>query len=100
MGKYVSARSAGNFLAGWNASNAVVPHYDKIITGLDKELFMKLAGTLHYSSNVANDSDPEKIARLAGTLLFDNIYGKAPYYGEIPYAGRMINKGWNFGKGK
>jgi len=35
--------------------------------------------------------DSNKIA------VFGVRYGPAPYYGEIPYSGRMIEKGFNAG---
>ena len=65
-GKYMSARSAGNDLAGLNAATS------KNFLGsyMTKEGFFRRAGGLHNISG-----------------------GSAPYYGEIPYTGRMIDRG-------
>jgi len=65
-GKYVSARSAGNYLAGYNAST-VKSNWGNYIT---REGFLKVAGHLHNSAG-----------------------GPSPYYGEIPYATRWIERG-------
>ena len=70
-GKYVTARSAGNYLAGYNAATTTNILGDYVT----KEAFMKLAGNLHS---------------------FGNSSG-APYYGEIPAAGRMIEAGYQDG---
>lgn len=72
-GKYASARSAGNFLAGMNgATGKFMGNY------ISLELYMRLAGGLHSLENGTNP-------RIS------------PYYGEIPYAGRMITTGFNYG---
>ena len=72
-GKYVTARSAGNFLAGMNGATGKIE--GKYIS---LELYMRMAGALHSLEN--------------GTNPF-----RSPYYGEIPYAGRMIVAGFNYG---
>ena len=63
-GKYVTVRSAGNYLAVANAA----------VAGITKEATMKTAGRLHK---------PIMLNR------------SAPYYGEIPYAGRRIEAGFD-----
>jgi RHS repeat-associated protein len=71
LGKYyASARSAGNYLAGLNgATGKFNGRYITIGT------YMRIAGQLHSPFNNSG----------------------APYYGEIPYAGRMIEAGFNAG---
>ncbi len=85
-GKYATARSAGNYLAGY--LGATGKEYGVYISDTT---FMKLAGALHqgqYSTkNVA------KILSPIGGASF----GPAPYYGEIEYAGRRISAGFNDG---
>lgn len=83
-GKYATARSAGNYLAGLNAQGGTY-----FGAGISQTTFMKMAGALH-TGNWSN-------ANAAGIILKGTSYGPAPYYGEIPYAGRMIEKGWNTG---
>jgi hypothetical protein len=48
---------------------------------------MKLAGALH-TGNWSN-------LNAVKVLIFGTSYGPSPYYGEIPFAGRMIQAGWN-----
>ncbi len=81
-GKYASARSAGNFLAGYNAASGSF-----FGQNIDWTTFMKLAGALHkgYYS----------YANAMGIVLYGNSYGPEPWYGEVPYAGRMIQMGWD-----
>jgi len=62
-GKYATARSAGNYLAGLNGATGKFSG-----NHISLKTYMRLAGTLH--SGINNQG--------------------APYYGEIPYAGRMI----------
>ena len=72
-GEYVSARSAGNFLAGMNgATGTIGGQY------ISLELYMRMAGALHSMQN--------------GTNPF-----VSPYYGEIESAGRWIVSGFNYG---
>ena len=80
-GKYATARSAGNYLAGYNAQGGT--YFGKSVS---KTTFMKMAGALH----TGNWSRSNAI----GIMLKGTSYGPAPYYGEIPYAGRMIDAGW------
>lgn len=79
-GKYATARSAGNYLAGYNASGR------RFGTSLSLTTFLKLAGALntdHWSKWTALD-----------ILMFGRAYGPPPNYGESEYTARMIRKGW------
>ena len=76
-GKYASARSAGNFLAGMNGATGTF--FGKHIS---LETYMRMAGALHWATNKFSTSI------------------KPPYYGEIPYAGRMIVAGFNYGRNR
>jgi RHS repeat-associated protein len=86
-GKYASARSAGNYLAGLNGGTA-----RSMIGGITRYSMMKLAGAVHH------ETFSFKLA-LRVHILGDK-YGPPPYYGEIDYAGRMILKGFSDGRSK
>jgi hypothetical protein len=83
-GKYMSARSAGNFLAGANGrSGTYFGCYISLLT------YMKLAGALQQ--NQYSTGNAVKI------FFLGTSYGSAPYYGEMEYSGRMIINGWHGG---
>lgn len=95
-GKYVSSRSAGNYLAGYNASRSTY-----LGIGISFETFQKLADALHIEESAGR--------RLSNTQKTDivmfGVYNssnhnkfKAPTWGEIPYQYRISKKGWNHGK--
>ncbi len=69
-GKYATARSAGNYLAGLNGGTG--KFFNKHIS---LGTYMRIAGAVHSGVN----------------------FRGAPYYGEIPYAGRRIVAGFNAG---
>lgn len=69
-GKYATARSAGNYLAGLNGATGKF-----MGNNISLGIYMRLAGHTHSLLN----------------------FNGAPYYGEIPYAGRMIVSGFNAG---
>ncbi|MBN2426287.1 MAG: hypothetical protein JXR46_11450 [Calditrichaceae bacterium] len=72
-GKYATAQSAGNFLAGFNgATGTFLGIHVDLIT------FLKMAGFVHDGVN--NDGPP--------------------YFGEIEYAGRRIISGYIYGRKK
>jgi hypothetical protein len=75
-GYYVSAESAGNFLAGLNGATGHWGVFNN--QTVSKELYMLLAGMLHRKSNK--------------TPIV------SPYYGEIEYAGRWISYGFSVGE--
>jgi len=75
-GKYASAESAGNFLAGMNAAGRT-----------DWFTFMRIAGALHQGGKSA----------AFNSYMTGKIYGPGPWLGENEYAGRRIVRGWNSG---
>ncbi|MEN7551260.1 RHS repeat-associated core domain-containing protein [Rapidithrix thailandica] len=81
-GRYATARSAGNFLAGYNASRGKLGIASLKLTG-----YMKLAGSYHVHGELSKGA-------IYNIIINDGACGPAPYYGEIPYAGRMIEMGW------
>ena len=73
-GKYATIRSAGNFLAGMNGATGTI-----LGKRISLGMYMRMAGALHWGTN-----------KFATSI-------KPPYYGEIPYAGRMIIACFNYG---
>ncbi|RBL88136.1 DUF6443 domain-containing protein [Chitinophaga flava] len=83
-GKYASARSAGNYLAGYNGREITM--FGGYAGNISFDTYMRLAGALqqgHYNKWNA-----------AMILLFKVEYGPAPWFGEMEYTGRMVKKGW------
>ena len=80
-GKYVSARSAGNFLAGYNAAKGTVLG----IHPISFKTFQQLAGALHIQSNVKHQ--PLTYAMMVDIVLWGTYAGvdktlfKEPYWG-------------------
>lgn len=75
-GYYVSAESAGNFLAGLNGATGHWGLFNNHT--VSKDFYMLLAGMLHCKDN--------------------NTPISPPYYGEIEYAGRWISYGFSVGE--
>jgi len=90
-GKYASARSAGNYLFGMNAATGNLLRKFGIGVGhIDAETAQKLAGAFQQGRFSKID-----IAR----IMFNGAaFGPAPYYGEIPYSGRMQIEGFAAGQ--
>lgn len=86
-GKYATARSAGNFLAGLNGVTGTLQ--GSKISGLT---YMKLAG--------AYQQGQLSMKNIGLIMLFGKSFGPAPYYGEQPYSGRRILQGINYGTKK
>ena len=84
-GKFATARSAGNYLAGLNAASGKL--FGRHIS---RTTNMKLAGAVHKKK--ASEFNLTRI------YLFGKSFGPAPYYGEIPYAGRRIDAGFKAGQ--
>ena len=89
-GKYVSSRSAGNYLAGYNAQGGSIGG----IVSISFETFQRLAGALHVKGSSLSKNDMGRI------VLFNEKYGDKPYYGENYYQFRMSKKGWDASKNK
>jgi RHS repeat-associated protein len=87
-GKYATSRSAGNYLAGYNAQGG---SYFGI--GISFTIFQKMAGALHEKGTL---TDKEK----AGIYLKGTSYGPPPAYGEEIYQYRMSKLGWDASKNK
>lgn len=98
-GKYATSRSAGNFLAGYNAQGATY-----LGLGISFSTFQKLAGALHIE-----ESHGAKLSKgqMADIVLSGNYLSAdpdkhkkfvAPTYGEVNYQYRMSLLGWNYGK--
>jgi hypothetical protein len=83
-GKYATAESAGNFLAGLNGATGTYKgaHFSL-------ETVMKLAGSLQQGK--WSEWNAAKI------ILFGTAYGPSPWYGEIEYSGRRIAEGYAYG---
>ncbi len=95
-GKYATSRSAGNFLAGYNAESGT---YFGISVSFST--FQQLAGALHIE-----ESNERKLSKwqMVDIVIFgyynsdsDKSNYKSPTWGEVPYQYRMSLKGWNFG---
>ncbi|NJO69200.1 MAG: hypothetical protein HC830_07900 [Bacteroidetes bacterium] len=87
-GKYATSRSAGNYLAGYNAEGG-----SYFGVSISFTTFQKLAGGLHVKGSLTNS---EK----AGVVLKGTSYGPPPAYGEVMYQYRMSKLGWNASKNR
>ncbi|WP_201289451.1 RHS repeat domain-containing protein, partial [Tenacibaculum maritimum] len=85
-GKYATSRSAGNYLAGYNAEGGT---YFGI--SISFTTFQKLAGALHVKGGLTT-------SQKAGIVIKGTSYGPAPTYGEVNYQYRMSKSGWNQSK--
>ncbi len=80
-GKYASARSAGNYLAGLNGRTGTFQGQH-----INRDTYMKLAGALNQQKFSSFNA--------FRIVTFGTAFGSAPYYGEDEYSGRMILNGW------
>jgi len=85
-GKYASSRSAGNFLAGYNAQGGTY-----FGVSISFTTFQKMAGALHVLGSLSNEQK-------AGIVLNGTSYGPPPAYGEVMYQYRMSKAGWDKAK--
>jgi RHS repeat-associated protein len=94
-GKYVSARSAGNYLAGLNGATGTFQG-----SYISKVTYMKLAGL--YQQGALGFWSAADVVLNNGKVgeLFGKYKLKPPYYGEMDYSGRMISKGFDAGLAK
>jgi RHS repeat-associated protein len=82
-GKYATAESAGNYLAGYNGRNATL-----LGKHISFSAYMRLAGAVHQGKWEGS--------KTALNVIFGAVsYGSSPWFGEIEHAGRMIKSGWN-----
>ncbi|NQX40647.1 RHS repeat-associated core domain-containing protein [Pedobacter steynii] len=81
-GKYASARSAGNYLAGLNGRTGTIQGQR-----ISRITYMKLAGALQQRKY--------SFWNALRIVTFGTSFGSAPFYGEEEYSGRMILNGWN-----
>jgi len=97
-GKYATSRSAGNFLAGYNAESGTY-----FGASISFETFQKLAGAVHIEeSNGKTLSTKQKMSIVfRGTYNSSDISKfKPPTYGENSYQYRMSKAGWEYGENK
>jgi RHS repeat-associated protein len=88
-GKYASARSAGDYLAGMVGAVGVTEQFFN--THISETTYMKLAGAYQVLGSKLGTYQVMKI------LVFGTAYGPPPYYGENEYAGRRIDAGFKAG---
>ncbi|MCK8523270.1 DUF6443 domain-containing protein [Aquimarina sp. D1M17] len=81
-GKYATSRTAGNFLAGYNAQGAT--YYG---AGISFVTFQKIAGSLHKKQFSKSN--------VLGIMFKGKTFGPAPFYGEVPYQYRASKLGWD-----
>ena len=97
-GKYATSRSAGNFLAGYNARHGTMPG---IIPGIhiSHKTFQKQAGLLHIASKSRNKLTLAQLVLVCAYLYTHEnaspLY-QPPYWGENYYQHRMSLDGWNY----
>ncbi len=97
-GKYVTSRSAGDFLAGYNASTGKM-----LGLGTTFNTFQRLAGALHIQESGGNKLSKRQMLGIVlnGTFWPSNPSDiekfKAPTYGENYYQYRMSRMGWDYG---
>jgi RHS repeat-associated protein len=95
-GKYATARSAGNFLAGYNAEGGTY-----FGVGISFTTFQKLAGALHIEESNGRKLGKAQmfdIVTLGTYNSADRSKFIAPTYGELRYQYRMSLAGWNYEK--
>ena len=83
-GYYVTSRSAGNYLAGYNAAKGSF-----LGEPISYSLFQRLAGALHIKG--------PNLSALLGVLINGDSFGDAPTFGEEVYQYRMSKIGWEDG---
>jgi hypothetical protein len=84
-GYYISARSAGNYLAGYNGATGKL--FDTYISW---ETYIRLAGALQQKKYTTWNAIDIVMSKAKS-------FGPPPYYGEEEYSGRWIQAGWKKG---
>lgn len=95
-GKYATSRSAGNFLAGYNAEGGTM-----LGGGISFTTFQKLAGALHIENSHGKSLSKGQMLDIVtlGTYIgTDMSKFVAPTFGEVNYQYRQSRAGWKFGE--
>ena len=98
-GKYASSRSAGNFLAGYNAGSGIIGSKKYVNAQITFDGFQMLAGALHIRKSQGKpftDGDKANVL-LRGTARGLGPTFVPPTYGELNYQYRMSRMGWEYG---
>lgn len=82
-GKYVTSRSAGNYLAGYNAASGTY-----LGVGISFDTFQKMAGGMQF---LGRNLTKTELTRIAVTGY---SYDVGPTYGELDYQRRMSVEGY------
>ncbi len=85
-GKYASARSAGNYLAGLNGATSTQGGFY-----IDYVIYANMAGALQTGQWEGAATTFRRI------MIEKKTYGPPPYYGEQEYSGRRIRAGLSHG---
>ena len=85
-GKYASARSAGNYLAGFNGATST-----QFLFKIDYVIYANMAGALQTGQWEGAATTYRRI------MIEKKTYGPPPYYGELEYSGRRIRAGFSHG---
>jgi RHS repeat-associated protein len=95
-GKYATSRSAGNFLAGYNAEGGTM-----MGVGISFTTFQKLAGALHIENSHGKSLSRAQMLDIVtlGTYIGSDMRKfVAPTFGEVNYQYRQSRAGWKFGE--
>ncbi|MCC7307097.1 MAG: RHS repeat-associated core domain-containing protein [Acidobacteria bacterium] len=92
-GNFVTARSAGNFLAGMNGANVSTNSYVNDYVSLDA--YMRIAGEYEQTGEM----DAATAVNLRTGAISPTV-NSAPYYGESSYSGMWIMAGYEYGKSR
>ena len=92
-GNFVTARSAGNFLAGMNGANVSTNSYVNDYLSLDA--YMRVAGEYQQTGKM----DKTTAAGLRTGAISPTV-NVAPFYGESSYSGLYIMAGYEYGKSR
>ncbi len=95
-GKYATSRSAGNFLAGYNAESGSYLGFS-----VSFKTFQQLAGALHIEESNGRGLSKRQMADIVLWGYYnsnsDQSNYKPPTWGEVTYQYRRSLEGWNYG---
>ncbi|MEO8649469.1 MAG: RHS repeat-associated core domain-containing protein [Acidobacteriota bacterium] len=92
-GNFVTARSAGNFLAGMNGANVSTNSYVNDYFSLDA--LMRVSGEYEQTQKM----DATTVVGLRSGAISPTV-NVAPFYGESSYSGLYIMAGYEYGKSR